>query len=324
MITPAYRFCLETLAWFPHPGSPLVLASGPDCIAFFQRQTTNDLRLLGPRLIVVAALTDASARILDLLEFIALGPEAIGIRSNCSSSEELARYLAARIFLMDKLTIELSSEDYCAIDIEGPKAIETLERVGFGLSVEANIGNVLNPTDKSSRLHAYIRPGIGGRFGVRVLGPANETRALGGTLSEVAPQLGELDWQILRIEACQSAPHAELSAAYTPLEVGLNWVINNDKGCYTGQEVIARQQTYGKVSKSLTCLQCEVPLYPGQTLHSAQGIAGTVTTAGESPEFGHIGLAVLRKPYHLPGTRLLIGDESGQSAVVTRLRSSTS
>jgi folate-binding protein YgfZ len=95
-----------------------------------------------------------------------------------------------------------------------------------------------------------------------------------------------------------------LVEAYTPLEVGLDNYISDSKGCYTGQEIIARQVTYGKVTKHLVGLALSDVIEPGGNLEMDGKSIGTLTSIAQSPRFGVIGLGVVRRPHHEVRTEL--------------------
>jgi folate-binding protein YgfZ len=127
--------------------------------------------------------------------------------------------------------------------------------------------------------------------------------------------LEDEDYSILRIEAGLPAAEAELSEDYTPLEAGLQSAISSTKGCYTGQEVVARQLTYDKVTQHLCGLRLEQRTQPGERLWAADGSrAGKITSAASSPLFGEIALAVVKRPFHQPGERLGVGETLETSA----------
>ena len=72
---------------------------------------------------------------------------------------------------------------------------------------------------------------------------------------------------------------AEFGAFNNPLEARLLGSISDDKGCYTGQEVIARLQTYRKVQRLLMSFTSDAPAVPGDALETEEGSpAGTVTS----------------------------------------------
>jgi folate-binding protein YgfZ len=102
----------------------------------------------------------------------------------------------------------------------------------------------------------------------------------------------------MRVEAGLPAAGAELSEDYTPLEAGLAAAISSTKGCYTGQEVLARQITYDKVTQHLCGLRLTRRAQPGGRVWAPDGSpVGRVTSAATSPRFGEIALAVVKRPH---------------------------
>ena len=117
-----------------------------------------------------------------------------------------------------------------------------------------------------------------------------------------------------RIEAGRPIPGAELTDAYNPLESGMAWVCADDKGCYTGQEIIARQVNYDKITKTLVGLVSDKALVDGAEVQADGRNMGTVTSAAYSPALGKfIALAVIKRPANELGTAVSAG---GQPAVV--------
>ena len=103
--------------------------------------------------------------------------------------------------------------------------------------------------------------GIGSQ-GFLLLAPTPAAEAVRGTILRAgAAPLPEDAYQVLRVEAGVPAPGAELTEDVTPLEAGLRRFCDDHKGCYTGQEIIARQITYDKVTDHLV----EVPSCAGDS-----------------------------------------------------------
>jgi folate-binding protein YgfZ len=107
----------------------------------------------------------------------------------------------------------------------------------------------------------------------------------------------------------------ELTDDYTPLEAGLNDAVADGKGCYTGQEVIARQLTYDKVVQRLVGLSLTAPASIGDVLYAGERRVGVITSLSQSPAYGSIGLGYVRRPEFERGTRLRTAP--GGDAVVT-------
>jgi folate-binding protein YgfZ len=123
--------------------------------------------------------------------------------------------------------------------------------------------------------------------------------------------------EILRVEAGIPAPGHELDDGHNPLEAELRNAISFTKGCYTGQEVVARLNTYDKLQRALRGLRVygEVVPEPGRRVLAGGNEAGKVTSAVRSPGLGDgiLALAYLELEYGEPGTRLSIeiGDQEG-------------
>jgi folate-binding protein YgfZ len=143
--------------------------------------------------------------------------------------------------------------------------------------------------------------------GYRLLAPSNAAQLVLDRLEQSgAARLAPETYELLRVEAGIPQAGHELVEDYTPLEVGLDWAISGSKGCYTGQEIIARQITYDKVTRQLVGLRPEAPVEPGERVLSSGRAAGAVTSAVISPRFGPLALAVVRRPHHEAGTALEI------------------
>ncbi len=115
----------------------------------------------------------------------------------------------------------------------------------------------------------------------------------------------------------------ELTEDYNPLEAGLLDYVSFNKGCYVGQEVVTRLDTYDKVQKHLVGLAFQGASVPaeGATLFAGGKRTGTVTSLATSPASGRaIGLGYVRKAEAASGTQLNVGSDTGDVAVVADLR----
>jgi tRNA-modifying protein YgfZ len=124
-------------------------------------------------------------------------------------------------------------------------------------------------------------------------------------------ELSDAEYEILRLEAGLPAAGHELTEEYTPLETGLEQLVSTSKGCYTGQEVLARQVNYDKVTRHLAGLRLKAEVPAGSSVTSEGKPAGIITSIAISPRLGPIALAVLRRPYHEPGTAVSVGEIKG-------------
>lgn len=279
-----------------HPG--YLRFSGPDRANFLQRQTTNDIRLLNPGRVLQSVLTSPTARILDVF-YLFQEQDAIGCISLPARSTETARFLTSRIFFMDKVSILDASPDFAQIDLEGPQAGAILDSIG--VQKPEGLNTICQTEINHQPLHIFSKPGLLGTGYRLMISSAGSKDVQEMLTSAGARPLSLESHQILRVEAGLPGEAGELNESLTPLEVNLIDAIAEDKGCYTGQEILARQINYDKITRSLQGLRLPVYAPPGISLLAEGKPAGTITSAVESPRLGPIALAVLKRPYNQPG-----------------------
>lgn len=307
-----YQAAVQAVACFAIPMGGFLRLRGKDRLDFLQRQTTNDLRQVQDGRAVLSVLTTPTARILDVL-YVLPGPDELELLTLPGRGESTARYFKSRIFFMDQVTLEDASAELAQVDLLGPDTPDILVRLGVDPALQP--GQLAVGAVGGRLLRALaLEPAFG--LGIRLLLPVSDLDALTAFLTQAGvAQLHEEEYSLVRLEAGLPAPGAELSEEYTPLEAGLAAAVSGTKGCYTGQEVIARQITYDKVTQHLCGLRLEQPVQPGVRVWAADGIpAGKITSAATSPRFGEIALAVVKRPHHEPGSAVKVG-EAYQSAV---------
>jgi folate-binding protein YgfZ len=122
--------------------------------------------------------------------------------------------------------------------------------------------------------------------------------------------VGEEAYNIFRVEQGLPIAPNELNDQYNPLETGLEEIIDFKKGCYIGQEVIARLQTYNKVQKKLVGLKFSEPLVfnNGRIVLENNGEeVGILTSYAMSQKLkAPIGLAYIQNSHLIPGTQISV------------------
>lgn len=288
----------------PRPCGVLRL-KGEDRQAFLQRQTTNDVRALAAGLCILTVLTSPVARILDVLTLVG-ETDAIRVITLPGRAEATAGFLRSRIFFMDRVEVLDESQQLAQIDLLGPGSSALLGEFGFHAGQRPD--QVLSLNMDGIAVVCWAQPPFLAA-GYRLLFPADESSRLIALLSSLgAARLMEQEFDTLRIEAGLPGVDTELKEEFTPLEAGLEAIVSTQKGCFTGQEVIARQLTYDKVTQHLCSLRLEDPVSAGWRLWAKEGRpAGVITSYTESPSFGPIGLAMVRRPFDEVGSRLRVG-----------------
>lgn len=301
-------------SYYPHAKPGLLRITGADRVGFLQRQSTNDLQRLSPGSHLSTVLTNPAARIIDVLQIFHAEPDTLQVITLPGRAEATAIFLKRRVFFMDKVAIENASAGHCLLDVEGPGAEDVLSALGLQAPGE---GSVESGSYAGFPVWLLGQRGPGGQS-IRLAAARAAQAALATALENAgAALLSPADYETRRVEAGIPGPAGELVEEYTPLEAGLQALISASKGCYTGQEVIARQITYDKITRSLIGLRLDGPVSAGSRVQAAGATAGTVTSYTHSDRLGHLALAMLKRPHFEPGTDITVPTDDGVVLGVT-------
>jgi folate-binding protein YgfZ len=310
-----YGAVLEGAAYYTRRDGGFLRLTGSTRLDFIQRQTTNDVNLLTDDQVLTTVLTTPNARMLDVWMMVDEG-ESVGIVTLPGNASSTASFLQSRIFFNDEVAVENHSDDFVQLELAGPQAASLLRR--FGLS----------ELPSPDRVCPVEIGGVGGRLlgqrglegGALLLVSSSGAQPVAGALEDAgAVSLTAEGYDLLRIESGISAPGAELTEDYTPLEAGLDYAISGSKGCYTGQEVIARQITYDKVTRRLVGLRLQGSVSAGAPVLADGRNVGVVTSSVDSPRFGPIALAYVKRPHYEPAVEVAVGESGGVMGVVAAL-----
>lgn len=304
------------ITFFLHENPGYLRITGKDRYAFLQRQSTNDINLLSPGQSLITVLTSPAGRILDVLWALEEG-EAIGILTLPGQGEQTFNFLKSRIFFMDQVTLADASLEICQIDLLGAMVHEFLKEFGMPPSPEDN------STQNVKIGQITVRILFHKNIGLRLLTPRESCQKVLEKLQNIGGiQLSTKGYEILRVETGLPAAKHELTEDYTPLEVGYQWTVSDNKGCYTGQEVIARQINYDKITRHLAGLRMSDSPEIGDTIYPIEKdqLIGKITSTALSPRFGPIALAIIKRPFDQPGNELVVhSKEQDISAKTTSL-----
>jgi len=211
-----------------------------------------------------------------------------------------------------------------AMDVELHK--RTLERCLLSL-VGPDARRVAGAEDLPGDEHANARAEIDGipvllaitDVGVDVIADSERVADLRGALeARGAVAVSEAAAEVLRIEGGRPRFGVDLDETVIPQEAGLNErAVDFEKGCYVGQETVARLHYRGKPNRHLRGLRLSAPAEHGEELRLGDKVVGTVGSAAVSPTFGTIALAIVRREAE-PGATLAVG-YAGLTAEVVAL-----
>jgi folate-binding protein YgfZ len=307
-VSSAYTAARERLAYYlvQEPGTLRI--SGETRIDYLQRQSTNDLGLLSAEHGVPNILTSANGHILEVFTMVEDG-DAILLLTQPGHAAGLAAYFKKHLFFNDHVSINDASSEWAQLELHGPQAASALVALSF--AAHPALDEVLQIDFGRQPLRAIGEEGFVGSIDYKLLVFAPAVDRLIGRLKNLGAKPLDFDTrEILRVEASK-AGDPEFTDATTPFEIGLDRYVSADKGCYTGQEVLARQVTYDKVVRHLARLTAEQPMPVGSSVQVDGKTIGTVSSAASSPRLGNLALAALRKPYEQAGTALEILADSG-------------
>jgi folate-binding protein YgfZ len=278
---------------------------------FLQRLTTNNIAGLRPGQSAVTVLTSPTARILYVFTVVARSDDLLLLPAP-GQSQALARHLRGQIFFMDKVKVHDLSEQWVRLRVMGPQAAQTLSALEINATTlsandVATQGEILVVAQPQ-----YEVPGF------ELIIPAEQLASVSDALLAAGAHVisGE-SYEARRVELGRPAVGAELVEDYSPLESGLAWTCAENKGCYTGQEIIARQITYDKVTKTLVGLRLADAVATGSEITVEGRPVGTITSVAHSPGLNApIALAIIKRPHNAVGTTVQVG---GHAATVAAL-----
>jgi tRNA-modifying protein YgfZ len=153
--------------------------------------------------------------------------------------------------------------------------------------------------------------------GVDVICDSADTEAVTAALVEAgARPVSEEAAEVLRVEGGRPRYGFDLDDAVIPQEADLNErAVSFSKGCYVGQETVARLYYKGKPNRHLRGLRLSAPVEPGAPLALGERQVGKVGSVALSPTHGPIALAIVRREAN-PGDTLAVGDAGATAEVV--------
>lgn len=265
------------------------------------RLSTNDVRALLPGQGTRTVLLNHNARIIDLLTVYAL-PEHVLLTTSPGQGAAITHLLQKNIFFNDQVKLEDLSGETVQQHVYGPKAAALLRDLTSVDPGDWPLHHVQAVEIKGEGAWLARTLPIGGDGFVLL-----STRAAWEQFAaafKAVPQLDQATYEVLRIEAGYPGWAHELTLDYIPLETGLNDAISFSKGCYVGQEIIARMDSRQRLAKQLMALRLSAPLVIGSKLLLDGKEQGTITSVADSPRLGLIALAYIRTEHAQPGTQL--------------------
>lgn len=280
---------------------------GESRLDLIHRMSTQAVNQLNGGEGAATVLTNEIGRIIDRL-ILYTSSDTVYALTGENNGDSVARYLMRFVFFNDDFHLEDVSEDTVVFGVYGPQARKKLVEAGFpDIDLPLHHWRQVALDDHTFYLHKTDP--IGGD-GYLVMSTIAEKVALAKRLRDAG--IDELDataFEALRVAAGQPRFGAELSLDYIPLETGLWDDVSFNKGCYIGQEIIARMESRGKLAKRLVRLQADRAVESGAEIVADGKRAGTVTSAAQTPH-GWVALGYVKTAVLEANTSLSAGETS--------------
>jgi folate-binding protein YgfZ len=268
----------------------LLRVAGEDAREFLHNQLTTDLRQLSPEKSPLTAWCNPKGRMLALPR-LSLRGDAFLLRLPATVLPAVQKRLQMFV-LRSRVQLADASEGFARLGVSGPDAPARLETL-LGVVPAA-----VNSARQSETVTVTRTPGPFQRF--ELIGPAETLIGLWESLTPDFQPVGEPAWRLLEVLSGLPEVYPETREAFIPQMTNLHWLGGVDwrKGCYPGQEVVARMHYLGKLKRRMYLARADTdstpaPGAPVQAAADAQN-AGTVVHGAAHPEGGSVLLAVLK------------------------------
>ena len=282
----AYAAALGGCLVVEHDAPGILRLRGANTLDFLHRMSTNDMRGLAPGEMRGTVLTTAIGRTVDVVQVLHR-PGDVLLLTTPGKAANVREWLSRYIFFNDDVQTEIMSDPFSFFGVYGPTSAAAVEELGG--STPAGPGSFSEVGDSLLWTTALPLQGFQLLAG-REMAP--RARALWGR--HLAGPSALQAYEAIRVERGHPAVGREIDEDAIPLEVGLWDLVSFSKGCYIGQEVIARMESRSRVARRLVGLRLDrLEESPQEVLLDRQPI-GRLTSVALSPRFGPIGLALVR------------------------------
>jgi folate-binding protein YgfZ len=301
-----------------------ILSRGTDTLGFLNRVSTADLRDLPPGSGMTTVLTSAKGRIVERLFVHHLAPGEVLLVGGSGTAVRTLEHLRRYIFREEMELSDLTAAT-CQLTLLGPRASEVLERRGWPHPAAFGVVEVKH---EGTSLQVLGQDGLTGE-GASIVAPVQAAGALWDVLAADVRAAGGRpagDWALesYRIERGLPASGHELTEEHNPLEAGLWEAVSFSKGCYVGQEVVARLRTYDKIARSLVALElpagASLPQTPAPLFSEGREV-GTLTSVVLPPgRPAATGLGYVKRREIVESLELQLGAPGGPTVRIVRTR----
>jgi tRNA-modifying protein YgfZ len=282
-----------------------LVVSGSEAADYLQGQLTNDVEALAPREGHYAALLDRKGHMQADMRVLRLSSDEIWVDTEPGATAAALRHLE-----MYKIGREVAIADVGAeraiLSLIGPRSVEI-----------AGTAALPEYASEATTVHGVECLAVGTANGIDLIAKSAEAERLRDALIGAgAVAVGPEAEEIVRIEAGTPRFGAEMGTETMPAEAGIvERAVSFTKGCYIGQEPVARLHYKGRPNRHLRGLRLSGPAAPGSSLRLGEKEVGKIGSSSVSPARGPIALAIVRREAE-PEAELVVGEDGVTARVI--------
>ncbi len=288
----------------------LIKVCDQERLRFIHNQSTNEINQLKPGQGCETVFVTSTGRNIDLVT-VYVTEDSLLLLISPQKREEMMKWLDRFLFPMDKVELTDISEEYRLFTLIGPQSDQVIQELGVGKLGDGGEFSHQLIDIQNTKLRFCLGTGLK-IPGYTLIVPIQEAANLWKQLiNKGVTPLGNCVWEQLRILQGRPVPGQELTEDYNPLETGLWQNISFNKGCYIGQETIARLNTYQGVKQRLWGVKSTALVEPGSEVMVAGKKVGKITSSTIT-EQGAFSLAYIRTKAGGAGLKVQIGNVLGE------------
>ena len=283
------------------PNSGILKFHGNDSLDLLNRLSTNNLDHLQINQGVQTVITSNKGKFLDILRVFRIENYLL-VFTSLNNEIDVMKHIDFFTFSED-VVVEKVTEKKCLYKTSGPRSNDLMDKLFGKLFGAISLYNVLETSIENHKIK-IIRTDFLKQLGYEIIGNIKSKEILDSKLSKIVENS---DFEFANLEAIEAfrilngipAFGKELTNKYNPLEGNLINFISFNKGCYVGQEVIARLNTYNKVQNTLCLIEFKSTQNyekPPHNLYVGGKQFGVLTSVSKTPhDESYIGMAYVSK-----------------------------
>lgn len=290
-----------------------IKVSDTDRLRFLHNQSTNNFERLKPGQGCDTVFVTSTARTIDLASAY-ITEDAVLLLVSPNRREYLMQWLDKYIFFADKVNLTDITDETVTFSLIGPQSDAIVEKLGVSAIIKQPYGTHTSiPPGSGEDTESIIAVGSGlASVGYTLILSTNQKEIIWQQIIEAgALEISDRDWEMLRILQGRPQPESELTDDYNPLEVGLWQTVSFDKGCYIGQETIARLNTYKGVKQNLWGIRLNAAAEAGMVITAGDNKVGKLTSCTQDGD-NHFGLGYIRTKAGGVGLKVKVGETEGE------------